>query len=297
MDNEQRAALDSFKRVQRYNTEYATDMATIDDYGDLQDKFDALVVKIDKAGEEQVMARGATPDLMQDLKSEMGRTVIEFASRGSVKAELLGDMELANKLDKAFSFIAFADKETAVQRAKDLRKLLNDNLATLTNVSAANIATIDEAIDGYEGKMNDPIIEIEHRKSQGTELVPGYIKDTNDLLDKMYRLCKSYFNRTKPEMVNEMALAMQIINTGIRHTIVEIKIVDDSGNGLEGVAVSDEKTHKNYLSDFDGVVHIEQHRSGHDSFNIFLSGWQQMKVGMDIKRGIKNSLTVHLVKA
>ncbi len=183
----------------------------------------------------------------------------------------------------------------AVQRAQVLRDLMNDNLTVLTSITAADITSIDDAIAAYSVKMNDPVLQVEHKKSQGTGTLPALFKATDAVLDNMYRLVKSYFFRTQPAMVAEMGLAMQIINTGIRHTIVNITLLDETNTPLEGGEAIDNSNGKKYVSDYTGLLHIEQHKSGHDTFTITAAGKQQVNIGMDIKRGTENKLTVKMM--
>jgi hypothetical protein len=174
---------------------------------------------------------------------------------------------------------------------------MNDNLTVLTNIQPEDIMAIDTAINAYTGIMNKPVIGIQQRKSQGTDVLPALFKQADKLLDHMFRLVKSYFFRTKPAMVNEMALAMQIINTGIRHTLVNITILAAEDNAaLEDATALDNSNGKTYESDHTGLVHIDRHESGHNTFTLSAPGRQVVTVGMDIKRATDNALTVKLVK-
>ena len=98
-------------------------------------------------------------------------------------------------------------------------------------------------------------------------------------------------------MVNEMALAMHIIHTGIRHTLVNITVLaaeDDAA--LADAVAQDNSNGKTYASDYTGLVHIERHTSGHDTFTLSAAGRHDVTIGMDINRGTDNRLTVKLVK-
>jgi hypothetical protein len=98
-------------------------------------------------------------------------------------------------------------------------------------------------------------------------------------------------------MVNEMALAMQIINTGLRHTLVNITMLAAEDNtALGGVVALDNNNGKSYISDAAGLVHIDMHRSGHDTFTLSAAGRQEVTIGMDIRRAADNRLTVKLVR-
>jgi hypothetical protein len=297
MENDQRSKLDSYQRVQAFNAAYATDLAAISDYTGLQNEFNNLVNEIITKSAEQQGTAGITADLLSETKLNMAETAIQFASRGVVKAQLAGNNELANQLDEPVSFIYRAEKNISVQRATILRNLMNDNLAVLTNISPGDITAIDEAIAAYANIMNKPVTDIQHRKSQGTDALPALFKKADGLLDNMFRLVKSYFFRSNAAMMNEMALAMQLIHTGIRHTLVNITVLaaeDDAP--LLNVVVEDNSNGRAYTSDFNGIVHIDTHKSGHDTFTISAAGRQDVTIGMDIKRATDNRLTVKLVR-
>ena len=149
-----------------------------------------------------------------------------------------------------------------MQRALVLRNLMNENLAVLTNILPADITAIDDAIAAYTAIMNKPLINIRRKKSQGTDVLPPLFKSADKLLDNMFRLVKSYFFITNPAMVNEMALAMHIIHTGIRHTLVNITVLaaEDDAALADAVAL-DNSNGKTYASDYTGLVHIERHTS------------------------------------
>jgi len=297
MENDQKAKLDSYQRVQAFNTRYETDLATVTDYTPLKLAFDEVTGKILLTSGEQEETTGVTVEFLNGAKRNMAETVIEFASRGVVKAQLAGNNELANQLDEPVSFIYRAEKNVNIQRALGLRNLMNDNLAVLTNITAENIAAIDTAISAYADMMHKPLINIQRKKSQGTDALPALFKTADKLLDNMFRLVKSYFFRTKPTMVNEMALAMQIISNGIRHTLVNITILAAEDDAvLEGAVALDNSNGKTYESDHTGLVHIDTHKSGHDTFTFSAAGRQTVTVGMDIKRATDNRLTVKLVK-
>ncbi len=295
MHNDQRVKFDSYLRVQAYNTKYAAALAAIPDYTALQTAFDNNVTQVINASRQQQQTNGATSEMLTTLKRNMAETVIEFAGRSVVKAHLAGNEALANQLDEPAGYIFYADKIIAVQRAQVLRNLMNDNLAALTSIAAADITAIDEAINAYASKMNDPVLQVEHKKSQGTGTLPALFKTTDAVLDNMYRLVKSYFFRTQPPMVAEMGLAMQAINTGIRHTIVNITLLDETNAPIEGGEAVDNSNGKKYTSDYTGLVHIEKHKIGHDTFTITAPGKQQVTIGMDIKRGTENKLMVKMM--
>jgi hypothetical protein len=92
MENEQRSKLDSYQRVQDFNTKYATDLATVTEYAGIQSEFDETISAITTRSAGQQETTGVTADLLDAAKHTMAETVIQFASRGVVKAQLAAIM-------------------------------------------------------------------------------------------------------------------------------------------------------------------------------------------------------------
>jgi hypothetical protein len=105
MENDQQAKLGSYERAQDFNTRYSTDLATIPDYPELQGQFNFHVAEILQRSTGQQKTTGVTSGLLRSVKRNMAETVIQFASRGVVKAKLADREELANQLDEPVSFI------------------------------------------------------------------------------------------------------------------------------------------------------------------------------------------------
>lgn len=173
MNNKQRAKLDSYNRVADFNVKYATDLATVTEYAAEKTAFDAALAIINNAAAAQVVKSGTGNDAITAAKSTMAKTTIKYATRAAVKAKQAGNLILANQLDEPETYIFFAPKTLAVERATNLRNALNDNLATLTNITAANITEIDTAIAAYDDIKDNPVETIQTKKSSGTDRLPN----------------------------------------------------------------------------------------------------------------------------
>ena len=176
MTNTQRATLDACNRFKDFNTKTAITLATIIEYAPEQLVFNNALAAINAALLVQSATKGTTTDTVKEAKIKMGTVTIKYALRATVKAKQLGNTTLANNLDHQVTYIIQATKNEAIQRAKDIRKRLNDNLATLTNITAANITEIDATITAYDTIKDSPIIDVQARDITGTDPLPAAFK-------------------------------------------------------------------------------------------------------------------------
>jgi hypothetical protein len=221
MTDNQRNKFDTLARVAAFNKENETQLATIEEYADEQTIFDGAHKLAKDAAQAQAASASTDASTVDAAKQAMSDKVYTYASRAAVVAKRKGNSTLANLLSKPKGYFYRADKTLALQRAKETRKLLNDNLATLTNIDAKMIAATDDAIAAYETIKDNPVIDLQARKAEGTNPLPGYLNTAFDAADGMFTLVQSYFEITDKPFVDTLALAKQIISTGVHHTSVE----------------------------------------------------------------------------
>jgi len=295
MNNRQRAKLDSYNRITNFNTTNQTDIATIAEYALEKGAFDNALASINNAAGTQAMLTGSKITPVDTAKEQMASAVIKLALRGMVKAKQMGEIELANELNEPLTFIMAATKTLAIQRARNLRNVMNDRLFVLTNITSNDIATVDATIASYNDLKDQPIEARQHKKATGTDILPAAYNAADEAVSNMYSLLQSYFSESKPELVNEFSLAMEIIGTGLRHNTVDfIILADETGNTLANAIVTDESNGKSYTTDNDGLAHVGKHRSGNYSFSITATGRQTINFSADIHRGTNNAYTVRL---
>jgi hypothetical protein len=278
MTDTQRDKLSTCNRVIAYNTAHATDLATIAEYAAEETAFANAMTIINAAAQVQSGTAGTTTDAVAIAKEKMAKTVIKYALRGLVKAKQTSNVTLANHLNHTISYISKASKTLSVQRSKDIRKQLNDNLATLTNVTAANITEIDTAITGYDTIKDQPIIAIQTTKATGTDPLPAAFTKAFAAIDSMFDLITSYFADTNKTLVDEFALAKQIISTGTHHTGVT-GTATKGGNPVKDTVVTIDETDKTAKSDIEGHYTISKVQAGTFSITATLpTGETQSKI-------------------
>ena len=295
MKNRQRAKLDSYQRITDFNSKNAANLATIQEYALERQTFDTNVEAIKNGGVVQVTSSVPLSDTAADLKEKMVQLVYSFILRGSVKAKQAGDITLGEQLGRTLSYIRSTTKTESISRSKSLRDLLNDNLGILTNISITDISNINQAITAYDSAKDKPVETRQQKKASGTDILPTAFAAADEAVDNMHSLIRSYFITDNPVLVDEFELAMNVIDTGIRHTSCNITVMaDESGNALPGITLTDTSNGKTYISDDEGMIHIATHKSGHFNFTITATGRQTVSLGVDIKRGTQNDFSVRL---
>ena len=296
MDNQQRSELDTFNRVTDFNSLHLTDLNTINEYQAEKSKFDAAVLSIKNAGATQLQ-KGIDHSISITAKKLMADTVTKYCLRAGVMARSLQNMQLAGQLHGSAGPIIRANKTDAVNYVTIKRNALNNNLTILTNITAANITEIDNAIDAYSKIKDVPTETRQTTKSTATDLLPGLYANANDAVNNMYELVFSYFSDTKPDLVHEMEIAKQVIVTGIRTTSITFDcLADEDGSAIKGFTVTDKSNNKIYQSTDEGILNIEHHIAGQFHFTIAAPTRINMDFTAAIKKGTNSHFTIRLKK-
>ena len=299
MDNRQQARLDSFDRIDALsnNDKYKATLTGIEGYPQELEKLQAAIATINSGGIVQTGADSPDEETVLAVKTLMGKTVHKYCLRGMVRASQVKNTSLTHALDEPETYITSASKADAVLRAKALRNTMNDNLAILTNIKPEDILTMDKAIDSYDNMKEDPIANLKERKATGTDVIPKAERNGKEAVDNMYALVKSYLEDEDPELVNLFALDMEVINTAIRHTTVEITaLAEEDNEPIEGADILDVKTEKHFATDDEGLAELGKHLNGDDTFVISAPGRQTVTVGFKIISRKDNAFVVKLKK-
>jgi hypothetical protein len=284
MNNSQRAKLDTCNRVTSFNAKHATTLDTIAEYAIEKTAFNDAVSIINTAAQVQSGTQGTTTDAVSIAKEAMARTVTKYALRGLVKAKQLSNVTLANHLDHTSGYFTRATKTLAVQRAREVKDQLSNNLASLTNITPDDITEIDSAISAYDALKDSPIIQIQQRVATGTNPLPLAYSAAFKAIDNMYDLVNSYFIDTNRPLVDEFTLAKQIITTGIHHTGLTGTVLKE-GHPLKDTTISIVGTNKTTLTDAEGHYTIAKIKTG------------DYTIEAKSKTGEIHTKTVHITKA
>jgi hypothetical protein len=284
MNNVQRAQLDACNRVKDFNTKNATALATIPEYAAEQVKFMAAYGIITNATQVQSAAEGTTSEASYNAKILMGNTVNKYALRATVKARQLNNTTLVNNLNRPVTYITQAPKTLAVQRAKDIRDHISANIATLTNITAANITEMTTVITAYDNIKDNPTIDVQTRKAIGTNPLPAAFASAMLAMNNMHDLVTSYFMDTNIPLIDEIALSKQILNTGTHQTGVE-GIVTKNDKPLAGASVSIVGTNKTAVTDLKGHYIIARIKVGDYTLEVSTEGGDTASKIIHINRG------------
>jgi hypothetical protein len=284
MNNNQRAQLDACNRVNECNTKFATEFATIPEFAIEKTEFEKAFAIVNKAAQIQSGTVAVSADTVKLAKETMAKTIIKYSLRGSVKAKQISNLTLSNHLDHPLTYISKAPKNLAVQRAKDLRQHLQDNLTTLTNITAANITEIDAAIAAYDKVKDNPTTDIQARAATGTNPIPAALAQAFEAIDGMHNLVISYFSDTNKAIVDEFTLARMIINTGIHHTGITGTVKKEDAPVM-GATVKIANTDKVAVTDIDGHFTISKIKAGDYNVEITTTTGETQSKAAHITRG------------
>jgi hypothetical protein len=160
---------------------------------------------------------------------------------------------------------------------------MSNNLATLTNITAANITEINTAIEVYDAVKDSPVIDVQEKAAAGTNPLPLAYIAAFKAIDNMFDLVSSYFTDTNKIMVDELALAKQIINTGIHHTGVT-GTVTKNGIPVKDAIIRIAGSDKTATTDMDGHYTISKIKTG------------DYTIEVTNQAGDTQSRTVHITK-
>ncbi len=263
MRNEQGDKIAAFDRVADFNTKNKVKLnLVIKDYKQFQDLFDKGMIDIKDAR----IALAATPaedrDTIDDAKKLMGKIVYKFTSRAYEIAKVNGLTSLAKTLHHSRSYVYSAPKNTAVDRAMQLKGVLVANALIFTNVEDEDIVAITTAIAAYVKVKDWPIEKIQEKKVDGTDVLPEFIDVVASAMNSMYNLTVSYFEDSEVlaerKLVNAFALAKQFIGTGSQSTGVS-GMVTKGDNPVKAAMINVADTDKSGVSDYQGnysILHL-----------------------------------------
>lgn len=277
MNKNQRSKLDACNRVKEFNKKYATELAAIVEYAAEAKAFDDALVIIKDASLVQSVTVGTRANEVVIAKQTMANLVVKYAMRGMVKAKQLGNLNLANHLNHPVTYIMQANKTLAINRSTEMKNQLSSNLALLTNITAANITEIETAIAAYDALKDKAIIENHKRIATGTNPLPLALTTATEAMENMFTLVDSYYSSVNPTLVDELALAKQIIHAGVYSTGITGTITQDN-NVVKNAVVTILGTTKKVTTNAEGQFSIIKLKPGtHSVETILPNGDKQTK--------------------
>ena len=214
----------AFIRGLDFDTLYATPVAGVLDYAFYQSKYQTVMLKVVAALDEQTTDVTASTPTKTSAKINMSEVVHKFIMRGAVKANMLTKFELEESLKKPISYFLFADDLEAGERALKMKKIVQDNLGDLTNISLDNIDEMSDAILAFQTIKEKPTTLVGVKKSKGTDLIPGLLNELDAIIVYKGMLIGSYL----PDLLVTFNQFIKVGETsGARHVSLIAIFLDD----------------------------------------------------------------------
>jgi len=272
MTNDEISYYEGFVRHQVFNGKNKTIVDAIDGYPAKQAIMDNAIIAIDTG--VKVESESGTTDTKTVFAKKKGMAVMisDFCEGGVILANAAGETALANSINKSMTYFLGANKKNAVTRAQAIRKLFFDNATVLTNVKAADLLIIDNAITAYDSIKDLPITQIKEVKSHGTEPIAIAVAAGWKASQDQYGLFHSMYGVLDPDMTEELRLLHLPIFTGYRKTPLTVTIVDDiTGEAINGSSMSKPVKKGKEIKTFnskEGVVPFDTHKSGDTEYTV-----------------------------
>jgi hypothetical protein len=154
------------------------------------------------------------------LKRKMAEKMIKFSKRGLVKARKVQNNELINVFGYAVSEIYKASKLMSIERSNEILHGMK-NIVVSALYLPADFTEATNAIDAYNAAKDIPIIDIQKRSATGTKQLHGLFQTAFDAIENMNLLVNSYYDDTKPVLVDGFEASIQVIKPGTRHSGIE----------------------------------------------------------------------------
>jgi hypothetical protein len=261
-------------------------------------KFDAAYVLVKKVAAKTGTDNSGFSEEKNLAKTEMAKQAAKLSGFAKVRFEDLGELDLAGQLHIGDSDYTHLSDSQSVTRAQATHDLLNANLAMLTPdyVTAANITALDTVIGDFESAQgsSDAVHQTEPEDTSA-------FKDSLPVIDKSLgnlKLLGRFYEDTASEFYNELLLVTQIPPVNVHHTNVNVKVTaTEDGHPIANATGALSNSDKTGESDLNGVLHIEEVRSGDAVLTVSATGRKTLQQQIDIERGTDNNFNVGLEAA
>jgi hypothetical protein len=224
--------LAALHRVQDFNVKHAVELAAINEFPVEKTDLDTSVTKIEKARAINAANIKTIAVEKTALQNAMAEIIYKYQLRAAVKAHQLGDMELELALDLSKDYMLKNNDDTVAVKAEEIKNVIKNNLAQLTNINPADITVMEDAITAYVNKKDETKEAIDDRKSLGTDPMPDLLNEADVPKNNIGKLVLSYL----PDLAHEWDVAARVGRpTGVRHTSIAILITD----ALSGIRLKD----------------------------------------------------------
>jgi len=281
MNNDEISYYEGMVRHQVFNGKHTTETGAVDGYSDKEAIMDAAIITIDNGAKVESEVGTTDSKTVLAKKRVMAVLISNYCEAGVILANAAGETALANSINKSMTYFFRAGKKDSVTRAVAIRKLFFDNGTVLTNVKAADLLLIDNAITAYDSIKDLPITQIKEVKSQGTDPIAIAVVAGWKASQDQYGLFHSKYSVSDPTMTEELRLLHLPIFTGYRKTPLVVTIVDDAtGEAINGSTMSKPIKKGKEIKTFkskEGVVPFDTHKAGDTEYTVMAPNYVTTK--------------------
>ena len=280
----------SFIRILKFLSDHPTEVAAITDMaGDVTNLQDS-VVKIQAAEAIQESNNTGVTDETKAAKKQMAETIIQFAHKGVPKARDAKALDVLKKLNHEVTYIMKAPKAEALNRSREIMKILS-NATLFPNIKPANLTAMADSITAYDAAMVNPITVRETKKVEGTAALDEATKKADAAAENIYDYFYGEYQDTKPGLVKELADCMGLEIEGVRHTSLIGMCVDANPPAgtltalLEGVLMRILELNLIATSDINGLLGVSKVKPGTYHVEFSKDGFVTKQMIIVFKRG------------
>jgi hypothetical protein len=195
-------------------------LSTIAEYPPLKILLDAGIIKIETARAINMASITSYSAAKQQTQNYMVDMVYMYQLRGAVKAHELNQFELEDSLSHPKRYITNDDDAAIGVKAEEIKNILKDNMADLTNIKDEDITLMENAIQAYNDILAAPKEAIDKRKAYGTDRINNLLNETDVIKDNIGKFIHSYFADLVPGWDQAIKVGK---SSGVRHTSITIQ--------------------------------------------------------------------------
>jgi hypothetical protein len=284
--------IDGYKTI----TKYLAELYSINEYGPLNSDFMVAFKELNTLVDKQNAASKKIKNNSTKARTELVETILKYAVRAKVTATKANNYQLYNALNIDNHHFSSCTKLECMHRAIEVRNVLKYNMSKLPNINNEVIREIDDALEKYDGFVEglNKKLKLDINKTK---------KELNDLLDKCsfyyYQICDlatSYYSKTKPTMISELAQAKIVVNRPGTETTLSFKILDKLTEvPIVDACIIDDNTGKIFKTTQAGIIEIPAPRAGTFQFKIVDTIARNNQVFLAVvKQGRVNDFTIKI---
>jgi hypothetical protein len=203
MNKEQSARLHAHERGYNFLVKNDDELMTDPLYLPLKNDYKNLLNKIRAASQKQFVQIKPVTKKKKRKRSILIKTVSKCSAEAAVQAYIAKNPGLAIALDKPMYYFTLASDHNLIGRTTDLKKIMADNISTLTCITPADILAMETLILDYSNVSQLPEIEIKKKKAEGTDPIPGFLNDIDVVKRFTGKLLASSFPHLYPTWAAE----------------------------------------------------------------------------------------------